>query len=306
MEHTTTTTNTKTGSKSTSVDGNSYIVFNAVDDYENNSSIWYYYSIYMKKSQKNELYDLIDDTWIYWGDETNTVAPPATLKVTGTWTKLESQLERYYKETLTEMGIEESSYDVVYLYTIDTAKIGGQSVVFFWVCMAAALLLLIYFIVNVVGIFSNRYAGKINTYLHNNPSVSLAAIEADFAQAHPIGKNAWVGRKWTVYVEGPKANILANRDLVWGYYFKQTGKYSVSQLRVFNMAKKMISINLSEDEAHEALKYYAEEQPHMIVGYTKELETSFQKNFTEFLNLKYNPAINAEQADPYFGNNTSF
>ena len=128
----------------------------------------------------------------------------------------------------------------------------------------------------------------------------------DFAQAHPIGKNAWVGRKWTVYVEGPKANILANRDLVWGYYFKQTGKYSVSQLRVFNMAKKMISINLSEDEAHEALKYYAEEQPHMIVGYTKELETSFQKNFTEFLNLKYNPAINAEQADPYFGNNTSF
>lgn len=178
--------------------------------------------------------------------------------------------------------------------------------VFFWVCMAAAFLLLIYFIVNVVGIFSNRYAGKINTYLHNNPSVSLAAIEADFAQAHPIGKNAWVGRKWTVYVEGPKANILANRDLVWGYYFKQTGKYSVSQLRVFNMAKKMISINLSEDEAHEALKYYAEEQPHMIVGYTKELETSFQKNFTEFLNLKYNPAINAEQADPYFGNNTSF
>lgn len=86
---------------------NSYIVFNAVDDYENNSSIWYYYSIYMKKSQKNELYDLIDDTWNYWGDETNTVAPPATLKVTGTWTKLESQLERYYKETLTEMGIEE-------------------------------------------------------------------------------------------------------------------------------------------------------------------------------------------------------
>lgn len=45
VEHTTTTTNTKTGSKSTSVDGNSYIVFNAVDDYENNSSIWYYYSI---------------------------------------------------------------------------------------------------------------------------------------------------------------------------------------------------------------------------------------------------------------------
>ena len=72
------------------------------------------------------------------------------------------------------------------------------------------------------------------------------------------------------------------------------------------MAKKMISINLSEDEAHEALKYYAEEQPHMIVGYTKELETSFQKKFTEFLNLKYNPAINAEHADPYFGNNTSF
>ena len=132
--------------------------------------------------------------------------------------------------------------------------------------MAAALLLLIYFIVNVVGIFSNRYAGKINTYLHNNPSVSLAAIEADFAQAHPIGKNAWVGRKWTVYVEGPKANIPANRGSGMGLLFQADGKIQRQPAPRFNMAKKMISINLSEDEAHEALKYYAEEQPHMIVG----------------------------------------
>lgn len=302
VEHTTTTTNTKTGSRSTSVDGNSYIVFNAVDDYENGFSVWYYYSIYMKKDLKTQIYGLIDDTWNYWADETNTVAPPAKLKVTGTWTKLEPQLERYYKETLEEMGIVESDYDVVYLYTIDTSKLGGQSVGFFWACMVAALLLLIYFIINIAGIFSSKYAGNINKYLHNNPSVSLAAIEADFSQAHLVGKKAWVGRKWTVYIEGPKADILSNKELVWGYYFKQTGKYSSSQLRVFNKDKKMFSINLSESEAHEALKYYAEEQPHMVVGYTKELETSFQKNFTEFLNLKYNPAIQAEEVDSYFRN----
>lgn len=49
-----------------------------------------------------------------------------------------------------------------------------------------------------------------------------------------------------------------------------------------------------------ALKFYGEEQPQMVIGYSKELETCYQKNYDQFLNIKYNPAKNMEQADPYF------
>lgn len=300
VEHSTTTTNTTSGHKSTRVDGNSYIVFNAFDDYEQNASVWYYYSVYMNKNMQTDFYDKIDETWDYWFDETGTVAPPAPTTVTGTWTKLSSQLERYYRETLTEMGVEENEFDVIYLYTVDTAKIGGQSAGFFWVCMAAALLLLIYFIYNIINYFNSTYISSVNAYLRNNTTVSMAAIEADFSQAHPIGKNVWVGRKWTIYMDGPKAKILSNGDLLWGYYYRRTGKNSASQMRLFTTAKKMFSINLSEAETQEALKFYGEEQPHMVIGYSKELETCYQKNYEQFLNLKYNPAKNMEQTDAYF------
>ena len=94
VEHSTTTTNTSSGSKSTRIDGNSYIVFNSFDDYEQNASIWYYYSIYMNKNMQSDLNKKIDKTWDYWFDETGTVAPPETTTVTGTWTRLSSQLER--------------------------------------------------------------------------------------------------------------------------------------------------------------------------------------------------------------------
>ena len=121
------------------------------------------------------------------------------------------------------MGVEESEYDVIYLYTVDTAKIGGQAVSFFWVCMAAALAFLIYFIYNIINYFNSSYASSINAYLRDNSLVSIAAIESDFSQAHPVGNSLWVGRKWTVYMDGPKAKILPNSELVWGYYYRRTG-----------------------------------------------------------------------------------
>ena len=51
VEHTT-TTKKKYGGSTTRVDGNSYIVFQSVNDYENNSTIWYYYSIYLPKNKQ--------------------------------------------------------------------------------------------------------------------------------------------------------------------------------------------------------------------------------------------------------------
>lgn len=300
VEHTTTTTNTRTGSKSTSVDGNSYIVFNAKDDYENSTSTWYYYSIYMGKNQQSIMYDRIDDTWAYWNDETGTVNPPEPFTVTGTWTKLDTLQEKYYRETMAEMGITEGEFDIVEFYTIDTAKIGGLNNTLFWVLMLVVLFFLVFLIISVVGIFGNSYLANVTKYIQANTSVSLATIESDFSQAHQIGKYVWVGKRWTIYMEGSKAKIIDNKELIWGYYYKQTGRYSVSQIRLYTTAKKMIPVNMSENLAHEALKYYAEEQPQMITGYSSDLEKTYQKQFTEFLNIKYNPAKNAEQTDPYF------
>lgn len=302
VEHSTTTTNTKTGSKRTSVDGNSYIVFNAVDDYANSTSTWYYFSVYMNKSKQSDLYNRIDETWEYWNDETGTVAPPETLTVTGTWEKLDSKLLQYYQETLDEMGVTAGDYDIIYMYHLVPDEISGLPVPLFWILMVGVLVLLIAAVLCIIKMAGGAYAKHINKFIHDNNTLSLATIEADFSQAHLVGNNVWVGKKWTVYVEGSKAKIVDNKELVWGYYYKQTGRYHVSQLRLFTAAKKSVYINMSESLAHEALKYYSEEQPQMITGYSSDLEKSYQKTFNDFLNMKYNPAKAASEADSYFNN----
>ncbi len=300
VEHTTTTTK-KYGGSTTRVDGNSYIVFQSVNDYENNSTVWYYYSVYLPKNKQTGISGRIDETWAYWSDETGKVAPPEPLRLKGTWSVMEPQVERYYRETLAEMGVEETDYDLIYFYTLDTSKLGGQNLALFWTCSIAAVLLVLYAVYCIVMTFGNSYAGEINKYLQNNPAVSMAAIEADFGRAHLVGGNVWVGRIWTIFVSGPSCHILTNKDLVWGYYFRRTGRNSVSEMRLYTKDKKMFRISLSENETKEALQYYVAEQPHMVIGYTADLEKTYQKNFTEFLNLRYNPAMREAEANNLYG-----
>ena len=61
-------------------------------------------------------------------------------------------------------------------------------------------------------------------------------------------------------------------------------------MRLYTAEKKLHHISLTEKNTQDALKIYLEEQPHMVIGYSKELEKLYNKKFNEFLDLKYNPA----------------
>lgn len=289
IEHTTTTTK-KYGGSTTSTNGYSYIAFQWVDDYENNSSVWYFYSVYLKKGRQQEMNSKIDQAFDYLTDETGRTAPPEPVTVTGVWNKMDSQTERYFRESMGELNITESEFDQFYFYELDTQNIGGFNAPLFWVMMAAAALLLVFAILSAVGLFSDSYSKSIQQYLQKDSSVSMATIEDDFNHAQLIGSDVWVGKRWTIYMTGNKAQILANKDLVWGYYFRRTGRNSVSEMRLFTREKRMFGINLSENNTQQALKIYGAEQPHMVIGYTGELEKMYNKNFNEFLELRYNPA----------------
>ena len=289
IEHTT-TTKKKYGGSSTSTDGYSYIAFQWVDDYENNSSVWYFYSIFLKTDRQQEMSSKIDQTFDYLIDETGSTAPPEPVTVTGVWNKMDSQTERYFRDSLAELDITETDYDVFYFYELDTKNIGGVNALLFWVMMAGAVLLIVFAVLSAVGLFNDSYSRSIQQYLQRDSSVSMATIEEDFNQARLIGSDVWVGKRWTIYMQGNKAKILANKDLVWGYYFRRTGMNSVSEMRLFTREKNMFGISLSEGNTQEALKIYSAEQPHMVIGYSKDLEKMYNKDFNAFLGLQYNSA----------------
>lgn len=292
IEHTTTTKRKYSSSTSTRVDGYSYIAFQSIDDYENQTSIWYFYSIYMNKDKQSEMSSKIDQTLEYLIDETGNVAPPNPVSVTGTWTKMEPQIERYFRDSMAEMEITESDFDRFYFYELDTEHIGGVNTLLFWVLTATAAALFVYAIISAIGIFNNAYMKPIQQFLQQNSSVSLSSIEADFNQAHLIQNHVWIGKNWTVYMAGNKAKIFTNKDLTWGYYFCRTGRNSVSEMRLYTKEKNnMISIGLTEQSTKEALKIYGEELPWIIVGYDDQLEKLYNRDFPAFLELKYNPAM---------------
>ncbi len=299
VEHTTTTTR-KYGGKTTSTNGYSYVAFQSVDNYEADTSTWYFYSIYLDKSKQSSMNLKMDQAFEYWSDETGTVAPPDPITVTGTWTKMDSQMEQYFRSAMTELEVTEGEYDKFYFYELDTKNIGGLNAPLFWAVNAGAVALLLFAILSLLGLFSNAYIKNIHQYLQKDNTTSMAAIEADFNQARVIAKNVWVGQKWTIYMDGAKAKILANKDLIWGYYYSRTGRNSVSEMRLYTTAKKLYHISLSEKDTQEILKIYAAEQPQMVVGYTSELEKMYNKNYNGFLDIKYNPAIKEASTDQFF------
>ncbi len=299
VEHTTTTTK-KYGGKSTSINGYSYIVFQSIENEGDESTTWYFYSIYLDKKKQAEMSGKIDQALEYLGDDTDTVDPPEPVSITGVWTPMEPQLERYYRSALAEMEVVEGEYDKIYFYELDTKELGGFNRPLFWCMMAVALGLLLFGVYSIIGIFSNAYLKDINQYLKKDTSASMEAIGMDFSRAHLIGKRTWIGEKWTIYMVSSRAKLIANKDLLWGYYFRRTGRNSVSEMRLYAINKVIYHVPLSEKETHEALEYYGNEQPHRILGYNADLEKMFSKDFEQFKELKYNPVMREAAGEDAF------
>ena len=297
VTHSTKTTY-QSGGSTTSTDGYSYIAFYPVDDYVSMTSTWYYYSFYMAKKDSSRADSLLDKTYAYYGDQTGTVARPQPITVTGTWTALDGQMLRYYEETLTkDMGYEEDAYNIFLRYTLQSDKIGGVSWGVSIVLNVVAAGALIWGILQAIKLFSNGTEKALEAFISKNPGTSMSHIEADFTAAHKVGnEKVWVGKNWTIYLTGPKVHIFANKNAVWAYYYRRTGRNSVSELRVFMKGENNHFISMSEANAHEVLGQYSNEQPHMVLGYSADLEKTYKKNFQEFLNIKYNPA---QQQDPF-------
>lgn len=300
VEHTTTTTR-KYGGKTTSTNGYSYLALQRIPDEAANTYSLYFYSVYMNKDKQSSMAAKIAESEDYIYDETGMAAPPDPVTVTGTWTKMDSEMERFFRSTLAEFEFyEENEYDHFYFYELDTKNIGGVNAPLFWVLMAVAAFFILFGLLSIIGLFSSAYMKNIQSYLRKDNSASMASIEEDFNQARLIGKTVWVGKKWTIYMTGNKASILANKDLVWGYYYCRTGRYSVSEMRLYSKDRKMSNISLTEKQTQEALKVYGEEQPQMVIGFSSDLEKMYNKNFNAFLEMKYNPASRGENSGDGF------
>lgn len=251
----------------------------------------YMMGIYVTRDESKEVWaDLKDDTYDYLSAATDDKPEPVTIK--GTFRKMTSTELSRFKETAKEWGDQFFDYDyrgITLMYTIDTSSVNGQSstvVVFARLC---GIWFLLWLGICLMVLFTKGPVRKIVKFMNKN-GINEAELDADFTSAK-VFKNVHVGRKYTYIRSGSSWTMFKNTDLVWAYYYRRTGRYSVSRINAYHYDKSASFINLSRSTAEEILQYYSKILPQMIVGYSNDLEKMYNKDYPSFLAQRYTQAV---------------
>ena len=263
----------------------------------------YFFGAELSSSKESEMDQYIDTTWSWLAGDIDEVTESKQLK--GTWTKLSGKRLQYYEEQITD-DLGEEYLQIALPYYIDTNKVGERDFFAIIVMLAALALAVLFIVYTLIRFLTGSTQKNLNKYIANHPEVSMEHFESDFATATKISGSIWIGKRWTYYATGIYPKIYENKDLVWAYYYRRTGRYSESSLRLYDKNKKLYSLSATKQEAMDALDVYDKQQPHMVLGYKKELEKMFQKEFQEFLNIRYNRPVDesgSTEADAWdYGN----
>lgn len=252
-----------------------------------------FFGIQLGAKNETQMNFLMDKSIDYFIGDTEDI--PAGIQVTGTLDKLTGEELRHFNNTIDYLFANVPDFkDYVIPYVIVNDTIGGVNTTAFYIIGSIALFTFLYLIYVIVNFIRRKYTKNFDKYLQSNHAASLPAIEADFEAAKRFGKEIWIGKHWTIFISGVHGHIHDNKDIIWAYYYQRTGKGSVSEVKLYKKDKTFAEISASEKLSMEILEYYSETQPHMIIGYNKETEKLYYKNFNDFLEIKYNKAMTLE------------
>ncbi|HCL01091.1 MAG TPA: hypothetical protein DHW61_01490 [Lachnoclostridium phytofermentans] len=249
------------------------------------------YGIKVSNANKDGLESIMDDLY-------NDTYPSKTHKITGTFKKMDGKILQYYNETLEEY-FEVVPEDAI-PYAIFDEEVNGMDITLVYILTAGAAIMFIVAIIGLIRLFAGSSDKYIKKFLDSNNKASLSQLELEFSKGKLIGKKIVAGRKYTFYQSGAYMHVVDHTEFVWAYYFSRSGKHSQSLVRTFNMNKKKLEINACKADAGALLQYYQESQPQMMVGYDKDLEKCFNKDFQTFLGYCYNDAKAKQETEDLF------
>lgn len=247
------------------------------------------YAIKINNKNKWDVEAVLEDTY-------NSDTVTKTYQITGTMKKMSGKMLEYYNET-----IEDTNWsDVAIPYCIYDETINGVENIWIMIGTAVAfitLVIAIFVIINVLRGYHDRY---IKRYLKLNQRETMTGIESDYFSANVINKNYRLGRKYFFYTKGGTMSLLPLENQVWAYYYQRTGKNAASQIRFFDLQHKTTYVNISKALADNVLSSLDMSFKHMVVGYDANLQKMYNKNFSEFLNIRYNETKMAAAAQDTF------
>ncbi len=266
-----------------------------------------YMGMGVKPKDFNEASQICDETYEYMMDERDELT--SFIHIKGTIKEMDEELAGFYYDWFEETGyIDYSSreeleqYAIAYVIEPETIGVFEGSIVYLVLAVCAVLILCI--IINIVMGSTGACLSQIKKFIANNESTdSLEAIEDDYRNATVV-ETVRVGKNYTFYFKGIKAIVVKNSDIIWAYLKRVTHrtngiKTHVTRSLMLNTSNKSLhTIDMrSEDAVGEVIEQYSINNPHIILGYSEELEKCYKKDINSFINLsRQQGAANANAA----------
>lgn len=240
---------------------------------------------------------IMDASWDYIMAESDTDVPLTEfIHVKGTIRKMNKKITGYYEDWFINEGFTDEEIEQYCLkYVLEPDHVGYLDISSMQVLLYASAMLVIYCIIILILGLTKLNLLSIKLFLKKNAeSVSITLLDEDYENALDINGKKF-GKRFTVVLKGIFPIILKNKDIIWAYRKQINHKYGTSHNLILNTKeKKTYTLPMKhEEDVYAALDHYANNNPHIVLGFTKDLKKCYQKDFSAFLEMSRRQEANA-------------
>ena len=256
-----------------------------------------YIGVRVKESKAPDLDRICDDTWEYlMGNEEITL--DNTVLVKGNVRLMDYEESKYFKEWFRDMEFTDDEIEdcvVEYVLVDDRFADDISPLRLYLMCGVGIIIFLIgvwAFIKACLGL----YLKDIKKDFAQLGAYAEGQIVSDYENACTFGKGIRIGRPFTYNTASTSPRAYLNNNIAWLYQHRTknytnglyTGSnYSLVLYPVNGDGKVADSFDIKKKDKDRILEYYANNFPHMVVGFSEELRDLYHRDRGAFLALRY-------------------
>lgn len=283
-------------------------VYDCFAEYETSSGkIYDYYvipygeegfiAVRVDESKIAQMDSICDDTWEVLLGNAKTLNK--TVSVKGNVRAMDGDELYYYKDWFHAMEYsddEMAQYALNYVLE-DGAFAGSVSPIRVYLMSAGSLILILWAAGMLIKAMAGGYMKAVRKDFEQS-GLSESQIVSDYQSANVINKDIRIGRLFTYNAIPTSPRAYLNKNIAWAYLYRtkhyRNGLYTGSSYNVLiyevNGTKQIGDIAAKEKISEQILQYYANNFPHMVVGYSDDLKRLYHNDHNAFLALRYQQA----------------
>ncbi|MCM1121239.1 MAG: hypothetical protein NC416_01510 [Eubacterium sp.] len=296
-----------------------YAVYDCFAEYEaSNGHLYEYYivpygvdgekyiGVRVSEERASQFDGICDDTWAFLMGEGDTLDSTAAVK--GNVRPMDSDEASYYKNWFEEMDFSSDEIDeyVVNYVLVDNTFADDISPLRLYLMSGCGILVFFIGVFVLIKACTGGYLKEIKRDFAQLDAHAESQIVSDYQNACTLNKSIRVGHLFTYDVARSVPRAYRNSNIAWLYQHRTkhytNGLYTGSHYSIIfypanGTGKTGDGFESKKKDCGRILEYYANNFPHMVVGYSEELRDLYSRDRNAFLALRYLPAQQAQGSD---------